>query len=251
MAKKKCKCECPAGEKWAVPYADFLSLLLALFIALYALASANIEKQKALKDEFIKIYNFNAAADTIKESDKTEKSMTDDPDDETEEGSKSILEAYSKLDELQNKKIKGGHIVESAEGTFMTIPAQLVFESGKSDITNQYAPGFLSRLSKLFATMPADTEINVKGFAEESEVRKSKYQDSLDLSTARANNVVRELIKLNIPREKIFSSGYGSNKSANLKDKRVVVFELHTMKQIEPEGEMDIESIFDKIRYDD
>ena len=36
MSKKKAKCECPAGEKWAVPFADFLSLLLALFIALYA-----------------------------------------------------------------------------------------------------------------------------------------------------------------------------------------------------------------------
>ena len=42
MAKKK-KCpECPAGEKWAVPYADFLSLLLALFIALYAISAVNI-----------------------------------------------------------------------------------------------------------------------------------------------------------------------------------------------------------------
>ncbi len=51
MAKKCPKCECPAGEKWAVPFADFLSLLLALFIALYALASVNIEKQKALKEE--------------------------------------------------------------------------------------------------------------------------------------------------------------------------------------------------------
>ena len=55
MAKKCPKCECPAGEKWAVPFADFLSLLLALFIALYALASVNIEKQKALKEEFVKI----------------------------------------------------------------------------------------------------------------------------------------------------------------------------------------------------
>ena len=41
MAKKK-KCpECPAGEKWAVPYADFLSLLLALFIALWAISSTS------------------------------------------------------------------------------------------------------------------------------------------------------------------------------------------------------------------
>ena len=61
MGKKKCKpTECPAGEKWAVPYADFLSLLLALFIALYALASVNTEKMKALKEEFVKIYDYSA-----------------------------------------------------------------------------------------------------------------------------------------------------------------------------------------------
>ena len=248
MAKKKAKCECPAGEKWAVPYADFLSLLLALFIALYALASANIEKQKALKDEFIKIYNFNAAADTIKESEETEKSMTDDPSDDSEEGKKMIMEAYSKLDELEKKKIKGGHIIESAEGTIMTIPAQLVFDHGKADITNEHAPGFLKRLAKLFETLPSDTEINVKGYADNSEVSRSKYQDALDLSTARANNVIRELVKLNIPREKLFSSGFGGNGNISSKDRKVVVFELHTSKNIENTGEVDIESIFDKIR---
>ena len=77
MAKKCPKCECPAGEKWAVPFADFLSLLLALFIALYALASVNIEKQKALKEEFLKIYGFEAEADTMKEQEETEKSMAE------------------------------------------------------------------------------------------------------------------------------------------------------------------------------
>ncbi len=249
MSKKKCpKCECPGGEKWAVPFADFLSLLLALFIALYALASVNLEKQKALKDEFLKIYNFNAAADTIKEQDKSEKSTTDDPNDDPEEGQKMIMEAYSKLDEMENKKIKGGHIVESSEGTIMTIPAQLVFDSGKADVTNDHAPAFLKRLAKLFETLPSDTEINVKGYADENEVKKSKYQDSLDLSTARANNVIRELVKLNIPKNKLFSSGYGSSSSSNLKDKKVVVFELHTMKNFEEAGEVDIESIFDRIR---
>lgn len=54
MAKKhKCP-ECPAGEKWAVPYADFLSLLLALFIALWAISKTNPAKVEALKTEFIK-----------------------------------------------------------------------------------------------------------------------------------------------------------------------------------------------------
>ena len=84
MSKKKCpKCpECPAGEKWAVPTADFFSLLLALFIALYALASVNKEKVKALKEEFVKIYDYAPAPEEIspvlpmnpESSDKSEKS---------------------------------------------------------------------------------------------------------------------------------------------------------------------------------
>lgn len=246
MAKKK-KCECPAGEKWAVPYADFLSLLLALFIALYALASMNIEKQKALKDEFIKIYNFNAAADTLREPEYTEKSTTTDPMDDQEEGSRSILEAYSKLDELEKKNIKGGHIAESSEGTVMTIPAQLVFETGRADITNPHAPSFLRKLAQLLNSMPNDTEINVKGYALESEVSRSKYPDALELSTARANSVVRELIKLNIPQNRLVSSGLSSNVPQSFKDKKIVAFELHTRKEIDNIGDMDIESIFDRI----
>lgn len=58
MAKKK-KCpDCPAGEKWAVPYADFLSLLLALFIALWAISSTAAADSEALKSEFVKIFDF-------------------------------------------------------------------------------------------------------------------------------------------------------------------------------------------------
>ena len=38
MGKKCKKVVCEAGEKWAVPFADFFSLLLALFIALALLS---------------------------------------------------------------------------------------------------------------------------------------------------------------------------------------------------------------------
>ena len=85
MAKKCPKCECPAGEKWAVPFADFLSLLLALFIALYALASVNIEKQKALKEEFVKIYSFNTLSQTLAEPEENEQTATTDQEKEKSE----------------------------------------------------------------------------------------------------------------------------------------------------------------------
>lgn len=151
MAKKCPKCECPAGEKWAVPFADFLSLLLALFIALYALASINIEKQKALKEEFIKIYGFNAAADTLKEQEDTEKSMTDKPTDNAEEGKNPALDgAIAQLNELENQQEQGGNLQEKINGTFMSLPAQLLFESGKAEITSKYAAPFFKQNCKSY-----------------------------------------------------------------------------------------------------
>ncbi len=247
MAKKCPKCECPAGEKWAVPFADFLSLLLALFIALYALASVNIEKQKALKEEFIKIYGFNSSADTLKEQEETEKSMTDKEIDDVEEGKKSAVDgAMAQLNELESQQEKGGNLQETINGTFMSLPAQLLFESGKSEITSKYAGPFLSRMANLISSMPDDTEINVKGYAEDSEVKNSKFQDALELSTARANNVIRELKKYKVPGDRLYSSGFGSSKSYQMNETRVVEFELKTMKSIKKD-DLDIETILHKL----
>lgn len=246
MAKKCPKCECPAGEKWAVPFADFLSLLLALFIALYALASVNIEKQKALKEEFVKIYSY-ADTNSMEQSDEEEKAKTDkESQDEIEGKAAAADEAISQLEQLEQKN-KNGNLEEVEEGTFMAIPAQLLFEQGKAELTSQYAPAFLSRIAKLFAVMPEDTEINVKGYAEDSEIKSSKYQDALELSTARANNVIRELVKYKISPERLYSSGYGSSKAANLSDKRIVEFELRTMKEIKKD-DVDFDAIFDKMK---
>ena len=246
MSKKK-KCECPAGEKWAVPYADFLSLLLALFIALYALASVNMEKQKALKEEFIKIYKF-PSANIVEEQDKQEKAMTDEQSDDSVEGKKVIVHTLENKDEQEQNQNKGANLIELPNGSLMSVPAHLAFESGKSEITSVFANDFLSNLAKLINAMPEDTEINVKGYAQESEVRNSKHKDALELSTARANNVIRELVKYNVKPSRLYSSGFGSNKESTLKDKSVVVFELHSNGPITSEEDVNLESIFNKMK---
>ena len=246
MSKKK-KCECPAGEKWAVPYADFLSLLLALFIALYALASVNIEKQKALKEEFIKIYNF-PSANIVEEQDKQEKAMTDEPVDDNVEGKKVIVHTLENKDEQEQNQNKGANLIELPNGSLMSVPAHLAFESGKSEITSVFANDFLSNLAKLINAMPEDTEINVKGYAQDSEVKNSKHKDALEHSTARAKNVIRELVKYNVKPSRLYSSGFGSNKESTLKDKSVVVFELHSNGQIQSEEDLNLETIFNKMK---
>ena len=261
MAKKPSKCECPAGEKWAVPFADFLSLLLALFIALYALASVNIEKQKALKEEFVKIYSFNTLSQTLAEPQEDEESATTDKETDkeiqkNEQGKDSNFDkAMEELSQLENKNTKDGNLAEVSDGVLMTLPANLLFESGKSEITGEYGSLFLSRIAKIISMMPADTEVNIKGFAEDQEIIKnSKYQDALELSTARANNVLRELIRYKVPKDRLFSSGYGSKKTNpyqkqtgdKTNSNRKVEFEVKSTKN--SENEPGIESIFEELK---
>lgn len=241
--KKKFKCECPAGEKWAVPYADFLSLLLALFIALYAIASVNVENQKALKEEFLKIYNFPSLKELIEGKRSHDKASKDD----TEEGAleENSLEGMTQeeiqdaLDELSKER---GNLDAVSEGVTMDIPADLLFVQGEAVIKGVEGVKFIQKVAQIINNMPPDTVVTVKGYALNSEISTlSPYKDTIDLSSARANNVARELIKLKIPKDRVVSSAYAFNKSGLAK----VEFEFNTQKQELKSDMINVEELFE------
>lgn len=213
MSKKCKKEECPAGEKWAVPFADFLSLLLALFIALYALASVNVEKQRALKEEFLKIYGFHSESQTMSkpEPESSEKSVSDAAKamDLLEPGKNIEIDKASKqIERIQTEYALEGNLDQAREGVFMSLPAHLLFDDGTANVSS-LGKAFLAKLSKAISYMPDSTSINVKGFAQSSEVAGgSGYEDGYDLSSARSNNVIRELVKLKIPKHRLYATSF-------------------------------------------
>lgn len=129
MAKKK-KCpDCPAGEKWAVPYADFLSLLLALFIALWAISSTAAADSEALKSEFVKIFDFTLTSPLP--------SSEEDISDNEVEGVSASTETASITNAEIEKMVEEGGILEQMEmGISLRLPSNIFFESGRADITN-------------------------------------------------------------------------------------------------------------------
>jgi chemotaxis protein MotB len=132
VGKKKCKpTECPAGEKWAVPYADFLSLLLALFIALYALASVNTEKMKALKEEFVKIYDYSAKpeeATPVMSMAVKSGEAAKDKDKGNAGGSSAQLEEIARLAQMIEKmNIGEGSLEQKIDGAILKLPTKMLF----------------------------------------------------------------------------------------------------------------------------
>ena len=233
MAKKKCKkCpECAAGEKWAVPTADFFSLLLALFIALYALASVNKEKMRAIKEEFVKIYDYAPAPEEISPVTPMDPVSTDEPSDQGSSGKMPIsnggavldtnptqsdgkTEANSNEDEqMQNVSVGEGALDQSMDGVLLKLPATIPFRGSNSTLDDEEMYRFVKRVADIIKTLPPTVDISVRGYTDNQILPKgSAYRDNLDLSQARASTVVRELIKNGVNPERISSAGFGAAK---------------------------------------
>lgn len=234
MSKKKAKkCpECPAGEKWAVPTADFFSLLLALFIALYALASVNKEKVRALKEEFVKIYDFAPTPEEIspvlpmnpESTDKSEKSSSGKMpvssggallDTTPTMGDGSTVASSSESDEqdAQNVSVGEGALDQTMDGVLLKFPATIPFRGSNASIDDQEMHLFIKRVADIINTLPPTVDISVRGYTDNQVLPKgTQYRDNLDLSSARAATVVRELIQNGVSAERLSSAGFGAGK---------------------------------------
>ncbi len=256
MGKKCKKVECEAGEKWAVPFADFFSLLLALFIALFAIASVNTEKMKALKEEFVKIYDYSAKpeeSNPVVRMNARSGDASKDKEKGNAGGVTQTLEEISRLAQMMQKMSVGeGSLDQKIDGATLKLPAKLLFSPGSAEINNDDSMLFLKRISDIVKRLPKNVEIIVKGFTDNTALpTNSQFQDNLGLSSARANAVVRVLIKNGVSAERLSSAGYGetrtiaSNTTEEGKEKnRRVEF---TMRITGPSDDAKKESILDTL----
>lgn len=232
MGKKKAKAcpQCEVCEKWAVPTADFFSLLLALFIALYALASVNKEKMRAVKEEFVKIYDYAPAPQEISPVLPMDPATPEKPSEQSSgkmpvaDGgavlennpiqSEGKTEATSTEDEqMQNVSVGEGALDQSMDGTLLKLPATIPFRGSNATLDDEEMHRFVKRVADIIKTLPPTVEISVRGYTDNQALPKgSAHRDNLDLSSARAATVVRELIKNGVSPERISSAGFGAAK---------------------------------------
>lgn len=214
MSKKK-KCpECPAGEKWAVPYADFLSLLLALFIALYAISASNTEKTKALKEEFIKIFDYTAKPEQAQPILPLVPDTTEITDSTASQQSKS--EQEQKAQSSTSEVIQRGGILEQVEeGIVLKLPTNVLFPIHSGKLEDQDLNLFLRRIVEIIKKLPKDIKIDVRGFANNPNVQQTEYQNNYNLGSARAMFIMDILIQNGISPETIFFSSQGQYGNVN------------------------------------
>lgn len=213
MMAKKCKCEeCPAGEKWAVPYADFLSLLLALFIALYAISATNTSKIKAVTQAFITIFDATPMPERtmpiliIPPDPGTVKQETTDTKKNTSTNVNSPTTVVT-ITQLSNLIQDGGLLEQIEQGTILRLPADILFEPGTADIANHDTRTELDLLATTIAKLPPEVNINIKGYTDNS--TPVSHRNNYELAADRAFNVMEYLISKGVDPARLSYTSYG------------------------------------------
>lgn len=195
-----------AGEAWLLPYSDLMTLLLAVFIVLFAVSQIDAEKAQQMSNEFSESM-MNESYSVSRKSDQ-EKKQQENPS--SIENEQEMMEEL--MDEL-NAKLKSENLTASVKtsiddrGLIISLSNTIVFESGSAEIKKDNEDTLLE-----IAKMISVTEhyIRIEGHTDNIPMSSGLYPSNWDLSTARASNVVRLFInKAKASPENFIAVGYG------------------------------------------
>lgn len=208
MKKKKCPEE--VSEKWAIPYADFLTLLLCLFIALFAMAQAGKQAAMEYAQAFAKAFGMRLVS--FQES--LPKQILPEPvlkrAEPTEKG-KRIQRQLQELQEMLKKLGLEGEfkIAYEAIGIRLILQEKLLFDPGSADIKPEMRP-VLDKIYDIIKDLPNPVE--VEGHTDNIPISTERFPSNWELSGARASSIVRYFISRGINPERLKASGYADTR---------------------------------------
>lgn len=179
--KKKRSLETP-DENWLVSYADMVTLLLYLFVILYALAVLNKgELEKSLK-EFSNSFVNTGDIESIFDSSNNGKIPQ-------QKASKTSA-TYSQVNQyIKNNKLSDKIKVKNGEnGITLQLQVNILFNSGNAVIKPENK-SVLNKISDLLSEWPND--IIIKGYTDNNPINSGYYQSNWELSSDRAVKILR------------------------------------------------------------
>ena len=221
MAKKrkKHKHEEEVSEAWLLPYADILTLLLALFIVLFASSSVDQQKLEQMSQAFNQV--FEGGTGIFEQPSPIE--MPDAPNDsgQGEDGeSTAYIEDQQALAEIQDSVDE--YIAVNAlekqfateltdEGLLVTIRDNILFDMGQAEVKPEYRQ-IAEDIAELLVFDPPRNVV-ITGHTDNIPISSSEFSSNWELSVMRSVNFLKILVENNTIDPLYFSAkGYGEYK---------------------------------------
>lgn len=195
--KKHKKHEEHIDESWLVPYADILTLLLALFIVLFASSSVDEKKLQQMSAVFNEIFTSGTGVMDNPSVVQTPNGSTSD----IQSGASKYMEDQERLLETQNRVDEFIAINElenqfetklTEEGLLITIRDSILFDMGRAEVKVEYAT-IADEIAQLLMFDPP-RNIVITGHTDNVPINNSEFDSNWDLSVMRAVNFMKEVV---------------------------------------------------------
>jgi chemotaxis protein MotB len=207
--------EGPNHERWLVSYADFVTLLFAFFVVMYAISSVNQGRYRVLSDALSDAFSgFHAPASSnrlnlitppIPNLPLPHRLEPHDPGRAEREKLQSIAQ---KLQSSLHGLIDSDqvHVIGGAHSVSIDIKASVLFTTGQATLQPQAMP-VLDEVERSLAAI--NEPVQVEGHTDNAPISTPQFPSNWELSAARAGSVVRHFVDLGMKPSRLAAAGYG------------------------------------------
>ncbi len=196
-------------DRWMISYSDFITLLFAFFVVMYATSSVNEGKYKtfgySLSNAFL-----NKPAPPKEARPAESKAIVQ----QRQNRMRSIAhDIYSVMSPLV--KVGKVRVMQSNLGVTVEINASLLFKSGQASLE----PDSVKALQAVASVLKDDNHvIRVIGYTDNTPINTPFFPSNWELSSARASSVVRLFSESGIAPSRMVVEGYAENQPVDSND---------------------------------
>ena len=218
-------------DRWLISYADFITLMFAFFVVMYAISSVNEGKYRVISDSLLVAFRstpdgLGSAQISISPAAGAGRvvsvpSIAPQPplivarpsqeNANLRQMREQIRGVAQKIGSVLDKLVKDGQvrIVEGTHGITIDINASVLFLPGDARL-NDGAAQALSAVARILA--PTVFPITVEGHTDNIPIANPQFPSNWELSGARASSVVRLMIDNGVAASRLTATGYADQR---------------------------------------
>jgi chemotaxis protein MotB len=210
-------------ERWLVSYADFITLLFAFFVVMYALSTVNEGKYRILSDSMMAAFR-NVQADSStppplvippipaiqrpNQAARQAEAERQKRRDKMRNVARELLEVMAPL--VDEGKVR---IVETSRGVTIEINDSVLFAPGQA-ILNPVSSRAMRAVAQVLS--PTDFPVTIEGHTDNVPISTSQFPSNWELSAIRATTVLRLFADSGVAADRLTAIGYADTRPVEL-----------------------------------
>jgi chemotaxis protein MotB len=225
MARKKQQSS-PNHERWLVSYADFITLLFAFFVVMFATAQTDSAKAQAVSESVKRALQGESFKDTLSMllgEKMNVKTIGQQPDAGgakpgiADRSGLTLAQLLPILSQALQQEIQSGRLTlrMTSRGLTISFTQAALFPSGEDEIAADFYP----TIQKIAGAMnKVRNPARAEGHTDSVPIHNSKFRSNWELSAARSIALMELFTKYGVARERLSIAGYADTAPVDSND---------------------------------